>query len=345
MAERMSPKERVLAALRGEALDRPPISFLGHVFHRESSAHDLAEATLEGWRTYGWDFVKLNPRASYHAETWGTAVRFTGAPHDKPQRVAYPVRSVGDWNAIAERGPGVPALAEQLEAIRLVRRGLPPDVPLLETVFSPLAIAADLAESPETVLAHLREDEAAVLGALEAITETFRGFAHAALANGADGLFFATVEWGSRDLVSPAQHARYARPFDLAVLEAARGAAFNVLHVCRRNNRLGELADYPVHAFSWDATGPGNPDLAAGLRAVPGAVMGGIGPEGALQAADPSAVLEQLEAGFAQTGGRRWIVAPGCVVPPTTPPENLSAIRRALADRETDGPQPPRART
>jgi uroporphyrinogen decarboxylase len=345
MAERMSPRERVLAAARGEGVDRPPVSFWGHLFHRESTAQELAEATLESWRAHGWDFVKLNPRASYHAEVWGTAVRFTGGPYDKPQRVAYPVRGVSDWRAVAECGLGAPALAEQLEAIRLVRRGLPPDVLLLETVFSPLAIAADLAESPETVLAHLREDESAVRGALEAITGTFRGFARAALAGGADGLFFATVEWGSRDLVSSAEHARHGRPFDLAVLEAARGAAFNVLHVCRHHNRLGELADYPVHAFSWDPAAPGNADLAGGLRIVPGAVMGGIAPEGALQAAGPAGVLAELEAGFAQTGGRRWIVAPGCVIPPTTPPENLSAIRRALADRSADEPQPPRART
>jgi len=345
MAERMSPRERVLAALRGEAVDRPPVAFWGHRFDRESNAPDLAAAALEDWRAHGWDLVKLNPRSSYHAEVWGTAVHFTGSPLDKPQRVAYPVHDAADWHAVAARGPGEPALAEQLEALRRVRRELPPEVPLLATVFSPLSIAADLAESAAAVLAHLRQDEPAVRGALAAIAETFRHFTHAALAAGADGLFFATVEWGSRDLVDAAGHARYARPYDLAVLDAARGAACNVLHVCRPNNRLAELTDYPAHAFSWDAHAPGNPDLAAGLRLVPGAVMGGIAPEGALQAAGPAAVLEQLEAGFAQTGGRRWIVAPGCVIPPATPPENLSAIRRALAAAAADGPQPPRART
>jgi hypothetical protein len=38
----MTPRERVWAALRGEAVDRPPISFWGHFYHRESSARDLA---------------------------------------------------------------------------------------------------------------------------------------------------------------------------------------------------------------------------------------------------------------------------------------------------------------
>lgn len=345
MSVRMSPRERIQAAVRGEALDRPPVSFWGHLFDRESTARDLAETALESWGSYGWDFVKLNPRSSYHAEVWGTAMRLSGLPHQKPERTAYPVHDLADWKAVTARGVDAAPLAEQLGAIRHVRRGLPKDVPLVETVFSPLAVAADLAESPRTLLSHLRRDEAAVRPALEAIAATFREFVGAALAAGADGLFFATVEWGSRDLVSPEEHARFARPFDLAVLEAARGAEFNLLHVCRSNNLLEPLADYPVHAFSWDAHGPGNPDLAAGLSVVPGAAAGGIAQEGALQAAGPFAVLEQLEEGFVRTGGRRWIVAPGCVIPPTTPPENLSAVRRALAEREATGPQPRRART
>ena len=39
----MNPRERVWAALRGDVVDRPPISFWGHVYHRESSAAEMAE--------------------------------------------------------------------------------------------------------------------------------------------------------------------------------------------------------------------------------------------------------------------------------------------------------------
>ncbi len=78
MAE-MTKKQRVRAALAGEPLDRPPASMWGHDFTREWSASDLVEATLEQYRAYDWDFIKLNPRASYFAEAWGSEY---GAPTD-----------------------------------------------------------------------------------------------------------------------------------------------------------------------------------------------------------------------------------------------------------------------
>ena len=71
----MNHRERVHAALRGEAVDRPPISFWGHFYHRESTARDLAEATLEFQDRYDWDWVKLNPRKHYHCEDWGVRYR------------------------------------------------------------------------------------------------------------------------------------------------------------------------------------------------------------------------------------------------------------------------------
>ena len=43
----MTPRERVWATLRGEPVDRPPVSFWGHFYHRESSASELVAATLE----------------------------------------------------------------------------------------------------------------------------------------------------------------------------------------------------------------------------------------------------------------------------------------------------------
>ena len=61
-----------------------------------------------------------------------------------------------------------------------------------------------------------------------------------------------------------------------------------------------------------------------------GAVVGGIGHDDALVAPDDRLALEQLERGFAQTDGRRWIVGPGCSIHPQTPPERLVAIRESL---------------
>ncbi len=64
-AAKMTKLERVLAAVRGEQLDRVPISFWGHDYLREWSAEGLASAMLERHFNYDWDWMKVNPRAVY----------------------------------------------------------------------------------------------------------------------------------------------------------------------------------------------------------------------------------------------------------------------------------------
>src|SRR5262249_1486984 len=155
------------------------------------------------------------------------------------------------------------ALGEQLEAIRRVKKSLPDDVLLVETVFSPLAVLADLCADTEALQRLRREDSAAPLSALRAGTETFERFVPLGALAGAAGIFYATVEWAAQGRGwTAADYRAFATPYDLAILDRARGAEFNVLHVCRPRNFLAALADYPVAAFSWATTDEGNLSLA-----------------------------------------------------------------------------------
>jgi uroporphyrinogen decarboxylase len=326
----MTPRERVRAALRGASLDRPPVSFWGHFYERESSARDLVDATLEFHRTYQWDWVKLNPRKHYHVEPWEVRYRYSGRPNEKPVLESWPIKGGDDWARILPRPIDRGAFAEQIEAVRMLRQSLPADVPFVETVFTPLAVLGEMVEKPADLKAHLASHPELVTDALEAVTVTYERFVPELLRAGADGIYFATVDWASRDQLTPEEYRAWARPWDRRLIEAAAGAEFNVLHVCKRRNLLAEVADYPVSAFSWAATDSTNPSLADGLRLLKGAVMGGLSYEGPLLQSDPAAALEELRRGFDQTAGRRWLVAPGCSIPPTTPSGNLRAIREAV---------------
>ncbi|MGH7731400.1 MAG: uroporphyrinogen decarboxylase family protein [Candidatus Eiseniibacteriota bacterium] len=325
----MTSRERVLAALGGGQPDRPPVSFWGHVYHRESSARELVDATLERQREFDWDWIKLNPRKHYHVEPWGVAYRYPGVPDEKPALASWPVHAAADWGAVGVRPFDTGALGEQIEAVALVRRALP-EVPLLATVFTPLAVLAEMTEVPSELRDHMRSHPDLVRRALEAVTATYERFAPALIAAGADGIYLATTDWASRDLMSPEDYARWARPGDLRILAAVRGAPFNVLHVCKGRNLLVELADYPVCAFSWDATDPSNPTLAEGLARLPGAIMGGISQEGALMDADPGRAIAEFRRGLELTGGHRWLVGPGCSIPPTAPATTLAALAAAI---------------
>ncbi len=322
----MTSRDRVLAALRGEAVDRPPVSFWGHVYHRESSAGELVAHTLERWRRFEWDWVKLNPRKHYHVEPWGVRYHYSGVPDAKPTVAEWPVHAPADWDLIQEQPHDRGALGEQLEAVRLLRRELPAEVPLLHTVFTPLAILAELTEPPAALRGLLPLEPERVARALEAVTRTFERYVAEVMRAGADGIYLATVDWGSRSFVDAATLRRWSRPYDLRLLAAAGASPYHTLHVCKGDALLFEFADYPVGAFSWDATAPGNPTLAEGLARLPGAVVGGIGHETDLQQG-PEAAITAYHRALEATGGRRWLFAPGCSIPPQTPELTLAALR------------------
>lgn len=328
MAVRTS-RERVWATLRGDVVDRPAVSFWGHFYHRESSASELVDATLEHQREYGWDWVKLNPRKHYHVEDWGVRYRYPGRADEKPVLESWPIHQPPDWRKVTPKNPKQGALGEQLEAVRLLRQRLPDDVPMIETVFTPLAILAEMVEEPGVLKLHMREEPDAVRQALEAVTATFEPFVTQVIAHGADGIYLATTDWASKTWMTADEYREWARPYDLRLLAAVAGAPFNVLHVCKPRNLLFDLSDYPVRAFSYDATDPSNPTLDQALSRLPGALMGGISHEGALQSG-VDAVTAEVRRGFEQTGGRRWLVAPGCSIPPRTPAANLKAVRAAV---------------
>jgi uroporphyrinogen decarboxylase len=307
----------------------------GHLYDREGSARDLVEATVELQREHGWDWVKLNPRKHYHVEDWGVRYRYSGRREAKPTLEQWPVHGPDDWAQVTAQRPDRGALAEQIEAVRLLKGFLPVDVPFVETVFSPLAVLAEMVAEPTVLKGHMATHPERVRAALETVTTTYQDYVRRLLEAGADGIFFATTDWGSRIWMSPEEHRQWARPYDLRVLAVAEGAPFNVLHVCKSRNLLLELADYPVQAFSYDSTDPTNPSLAEALARLGGAVMGGISQDHALQQPTAEPVRAEVARGFEQTGGRRWLVAPGCSIPPTTPPANLAAVRAAVAQGQS----------
>jgi uroporphyrinogen decarboxylase len=325
----MSKRERVAAALRGAAVDRPPVSFWRHFFEKETSAAGLAEAMLGFQHTYDWDFMKVNPRACYHAEPWGCRFQFSGQPHIEPKLVEAAVQSPEDWRKIKPLPPTAGALGEQLEALRLIKDGLHGEIPFVETVFTPLSVAARLTGSDDVMLQHLRRYPERVHEALEAITVTFEGFAKACLDVGVDGLFFATTGWATYDRLTDAEYEEFGRPYDLRVLRAAAGAPFNILHVCRSHNMLRKLLDYPAQAVNWATADPTNPQIGEVWRQWHRPVIGGIDHLHTLRSGPPEAVQAEVRQAVEQTR-QGLLIGPGCSISPHTPEANLRAARQAV---------------
>src|SRR6266540_7018840 len=241
MGSGMSKRARLDAAMRGDQPDRVPWSLWRHFYESESSAQQLADAMVAWQQRYDFDLLKLNPRAQYHVEDWGVRYRYSGGPHDKPERLEYAVKRSDDWGQLQANSPTGGALGEQLDAIRLTRARLGRDLPLVETLFLPLMVAEYLAESPEALRRDVEQAPGAVHQALAVIVETFSRFVPRCLEAGADGFFFATT-WATPAKLPAELYAEFGRPYDLQVIDAARqaGASLNVLHVCGDGARVND---------------------------------------------------------------------------------------------------------
>ncbi|MBI4507147.1 MAG: hypothetical protein HY691_16575, partial [Chloroflexi bacterium] len=273
--------------------------------------------------------LKVNPRAHYHAEPWGARYAYPGGEHGRPKATHLPVQTTDDWARVGRVAADAGALGEQLETLRLIRQEISAGVPVIQTIFTPLAVLGYMAEHTR-IRDDLRQAPQALHAALDAVATSLAGYAAECLRAGADGIFFATTAWATREMLTPAEYAAFGRPYDLRVLAGVQGAACNVLLVCRDESMLLDLLDYPVHAFNWAATSPSNPSLGAALqRAGQRAVVGGVS-HAALTADDPALAREQVRQAFRETGGRGWMLAGDCSIPTTSREATIAAVRAEL---------------
>lgn len=329
----MNKKERVDAALRGEKVDRVPASLWGHDFEREWEVQSLAEATAENFNRYDWDYVKVNPRASYLAEGWKARYHPSGEKFKPPVCEYTPIRSSADWKRVRPLEPDYGTLGEQLRVLQLVNHEVGYDAYFLQTIFCPLGVAQYLAGNKnEPVLQSIREDRSAMHAALRIITETLSNYAIACLEQGASGIFYATSGWAREGILTQDQYREFGEQYDLEFLDAIKSRSkFNVLHNCGSHIYFDLLASYPVHAINWAATLDGNPDLHEGKLRSGKAVMGGISEQNVLKNGTPDQVQEEIGQALELTSGLHFLLAPGCSVPPETPARNVEAVRRMLS--------------
>ena len=333
MTARYSPRERIEMILAGEKPDRFAASFWRHFFHLENNARGTAEAMIRFQKELGWDFVKLNPRADYHIEGWGFRQEWSRHEFRKHTKLDFPIKRIEDWDNIAALPLQTPALAEHLEVISLVRRALGRDIPILMTVFTPLAVAGRMVADRQTMVEHLRTDPDRIHRALRAITDTFSAFAVESRNAGADGLFFATLQWASSDMITWDEYRIFGVPYDLEVMGAMDTEAINLLHVCAGSNYLEQLSrlDYSCLMYNWDSQDPTNLPIDRSDEILTGrTVVGGVDHNGWLLHSDAAEVAHRIAVLKDENDPSNFIIGPGCCVPPEVPIENYRAIRENL---------------
>jgi uroporphyrinogen decarboxylase len=323
----MTKAERVRAALAGEPADRTPFSLWHHFPEKDATVEGLVNETVAFHERFDVDLIKLMPTGMYSTLPYGTTIEVVPGDSGTTGMKTSPIQTSKDWTTLPAAKPTEGALAEQVEVVRQVRSAVGPDVPIVQTIFSPLTMAEKMAGG--SLLEHLENDEDSVHVALDQFAQDVIAFGRECLAAGASGFFFATQQ-ASRDAgLSDDLFNRAGVAYDVRVLEALYDDDRNwctLLHLHGNNPRF-EIADqYPIHAVNWHDRESG-PSIKEATNLTSRALVAGIDRIGPVAKGDIDGAIAEVDDAIAQANGMRLIVAPSCVLPYTVDASVLQAIR------------------
>ena len=119
----MTKKERVMAAMSGQPVDRPPVGFWFHFPPERALGQACVQAHLDYYNHIDVDIAKLMCDGYF----------------DYPNPVAKAVKSPKDWYAMKPLGPSSEFIRGQVERAKAVKAGLTSDCLVLYNVFAPFS--------------------------------------------------------------------------------------------------------------------------------------------------------------------------------------------------------------
>ncbi len=220
--------------------------------------------------------------------------------------------------------------ARQIECLRRIADGAGSEVPFLQTVFSPLAQAKNLA-GQERLIVHLRQSPDAGAGRAAGDCRDDPALPRGGEGDGDCGHLLCG-QLANYGLLSEAEYREFGEPYDRRILREAGDLLVQHGPPARpgRDVRPGggvsragaELARPRVRAVA----------ARRGRLRFGGAVCGGLEHWEHLLRGEPDQIRRLVADAIAQTGGRRLIVSSGCVAPVNAPFSNLRAVRQAVED-------------
>jgi uroporphyrinogen decarboxylase len=298
-ATKMTSKQRVDRALKGQDVDRTPFTCWHHFGLEKQPGERQAEATLAFHKQFQTDLVKV----------------MSDYPFPKPEGKWYELKVVGN------------PFPEQLRALDLIHESLHGQAYFLETIFNPWNVAEKLS-SPQEVMQLKSENPKALETALEVIAESEASHARKAIAAGASGIFLAIAN-AQDGIMTQEDYARFSEPFDRMILDAARGAPLNTLHLHGDKVYLDRFVkNWPAAAINYSNFGTGRP-VAAMRAKYDGALMCGLDEKNFRQLSEAD-LRKQWEAARA-AAGKKFILTPGCSVPNDSTDEELTRLVKVMS--------------
>lgn len=341
------------AIARGEKAEVPYlVAAWQHLLGHEYGAEEFAQAYINFVKKWDWDWVKINPRAIYYAESWGG--KYDPENYDGyviPKKLVDGIQQPQDVAKIAVLDPTnaqeAPYFAEHIEGVRLIRQGLA-DRGVIQSVFSPLSVLLQLADlplypgddyaTPTLTVADIIDNQPEVAKqALHNIAQTLAAYVSELVKPesdggvGLDGIFYAVTGTVSENYFDRERYEEFSLPYDRIVIDAIRAAnpdAVVLVHTCRADSHPEWFAELGADIVHWDQYAEGNPHVDADLGAVPvaGANYLEFNEDG-----DPEQVAKDLQETIALAGDKQFLLAPSCTVPTPASEASLAVLSKIRA--------------
>ncbi len=332
----MTSKERCLAAIRGETVDRAPVFPLLMFFaqdrygisYREfaTSGHALAEAQLNIRDKFNVDAITACSDAFRVTADLGAEMVY---PEDKPPFAGRPlVRSMSDLARLGRPDPLAQGsrMADRLLAVREMSSAIGDECLVLGWVDMPFAEACSICGVTEFMML-LVDEPALAHRILEFLTDIVIDFAIAQIHAGAHMIGAGDA---AASLISPQQYRDFALPYESRVNDAIHAAGgLAKLHICGNTSHLlTDMVKCGADLFNVDhlvdfeaaCTVYGKADVC---------FKGNLNPVTDMMQASPEECVVKCRLALSRAKGLRYMLSAGCEVPAATSDETFHAFCNA----------------
>jgi MtaA/CmuA family methyltransferase len=330
----MTSRQRVLAALRREPIDRPALctptsiattelmQISGAAFPDAHRVPELmADLAATGYTELGFDTVMPVFSVVQEASALGCQIDWGGRDSLPAVRMPEGFPSRGREGAVSPDFLEHPDLQCVLDAIRILRKRFGNQVAIIGKTMGPWTLAYHVFGLQDFLLMTV-DDPDQVMHHLNALKEVTVAFGLAQIEAGADIL--TVPDHATGDLVS----ARYYKQFLLAIHQelAARLPVPLILHICGKTlDRMEYISQTGMAGFHYDSKNP--PAQAMAIVRDRISLVGNINNAVTLLTRGPAEVRREVYVNL-DAGVR--LIGPECAIPLSTPLENLKEIPRAV---------------
>lgn len=332
----MTPRQRVLAALKREPVDRTPtcnptsiatvelMDLVDAYFPQANRDPELmARLAATGYTELGFDTIMPVFTIIQESSALGCKIQWEQKDNWPTVKMKEPIwRKVEDIQ-IPKNLLTHPDTKCVLDAIKILKKEYGNDVAIIGKTMGPWSLAYHCFGVEDFLLMSL-DDPDQTRQILDRLKEVTVDFGVAQLEAGADAVTLPDHATG--DLVSGDYYERYLR--DLHIEFAERIPIPIILHICGRTvDRMEYIAQTGMAAFHYDSKNDPNESIHIMKERI--SLVGNINNPETLFSKQPDAVKQEvvknLEAGV-------HLVGPECAIPLQTSIENLKAIPQAVKD-------------